>query len=453
MVQPGGDGITAGGPVSTAHEEAVAEPPPGSGTQEQGPPGRDLEGDERRTIALLSLPTLGFALSTTVVTTYLPVVVSGFVGSTAVIGALIAVEGLLALALPPLVGARSDHLRTRFGGRLPFLMAGTPLLALALVAMAFVGAFGFALLAVAAFFAAYYLAYEPYRALYPDLVAEEAVGRAQSTQAIARGVGTGVALVSGGLLLSLGQAAPFAGGAIIVIATNALFLHTLLRRLGVPRQQRAREAGRARDAFAELWRVARTQPPLRRYLVANGLWEAGLGAIKTFVILWITLGLGLSLSEASGVLAAAAVCVLGGAAVAGKLADRFGRARVMQFASVGFGAPMVVPFLSQEGALIVPLLPVIGVCGGIVMALPYALLVPMMPPSQHGLLSGFYSLTRGVGLMIGPLVAGVAIEIMRALDAPLGTQGFSAMWLVAGSLILATVPLSRRLRDTEPAAG
>lgn len=434
--------------MSTAHEGAITEPRPGPGTREPATSERRLHDRERRTIALLALPTLGFALSTTAVTTYLPVVASSFVGSTTVIGVLIALEGLLAFALPPLVGARSDSLRTRFGGRLPFLMAGTPLLALSLVAMGFVGALGFAILAVAAFFAAYYLAYEPYRALYPDLVPEEVAGRAQSGQAIARAVGTGLALVTGGLLLSLGQATPFVAAAVVVIAANGLFLLTLLRRRGVPHQRRAQDARRARDAFVELWRMVRTQPPMRRYLVANGLWEGGLAAIKTFVILWITLGLGLSLSEASGVLAAAAVCILVGAAVAGKLADRFGRARVMQFAAVGFGAPMVVPFLSQDAALIVPVLPLIGVSGGIVMALPYALLVPMMPESQHGLLSGFYSLSRGLGLAAGPLVAGVAIEVMRALGDPLGAQGFSALWLAAGTMILATVPLSRRLRAT-----
>ena len=434
--------------MSTAHEGAVTRPRPGGGTW-QPAPSENSRDRERRTIALLALPTLGFALSTTVVTTYLPVVASVFVGSTTVIGVLIAIEGLLAFALPPLVGARSDGLRTRFGGRLPFLMAGTPLLALALVAMGFVGALGFAILAVVAFFAAYYLSYEPYRALYPDLIAEEAASRAQSGQAIARGLGTGLALVSGGLLLSLGQAAPFAAGAVIVVGANGLFVHTLLRGRGVPRQRRSQDVRGARDAFAELWRVVRSEPPLRRYLLANGLWESGVGAIKTFVILWITLGLGLTLSQASGVLAAAALCILAGAAAAGKLADRFGRARVMQFAAVGFGAPMVVPFLSQEAALIVPVLPLIAVSGGIVMALPYALLVPMMPESQHGLLSGFYSLSRGLGLMAGPLVAGVAIETMQALGAPFGAQGFSAMWLAAGGLVLATVPLSRRLRAAE----
>lgn len=407
---------------------------------------RRLSGDERRRIALLALPTLGFALSITVVTTYVPVVASDFVGSSAVIGALIAVEGLLALVLPPLVGARSDSLRTRLGGRLPFLLAGAPLMAVALVGLGLVGAFAGALIGVTGFFAAYYLAYEPYRALYPDLIGDEAAGRAQSGQAVARGVGTALALVGGGMLLALGQPVPFVVAAIVVVLSFGAFAEALRRRGGIPRQAPTTDARRARDAFGELWRTIRFRPPLRRYLVANALWEGSLGAIKTFVILWITVGLGLSLTAAAGVLGGAAVCILAGAAVAGKLADRFGTARVMQVAAAGFGVPMVIPFLSKDPALLVPAVPVMAACGGIVMALPYALLIPMMSASEHGLLSGFYSLSRGLGLMLGPLLGGVAIEILRAFGNPLGTQGYAAVWAVAGGLLVASIPLVRRLR-------
>ncbi|HEV2820326.1 MAG TPA: hypothetical protein VGW11_07460, partial [Solirubrobacteraceae bacterium] len=91
----------------TSTDEATVDPQGsqsegGSDSEAQG--ARRLSGEERRRIALLALPTVGFALSITVVTTYVPVVASDFVGSSAVIGLLIAVEGLLALVLPPLVG-------------------------------------------------------------------------------------------------------------------------------------------------------------------------------------------------------------------------------------------------------------------------------------------------------------------------------------------------------------
>ena len=147
--------------MTQSDEAAVAQPgsqtDAGSHSETRGE--RPLSGEERRRIALLALPTLGFALSITVVTTYVPVVASDFVGSSAVIGLLIAVEGLLALVLPPLVGARSDSLRSRLGGRLPFLLAGAPLMALALVGLGLVGGFAGAFIGVTGFFAAYYVAY------------------------------------------------------------------------------------------------------------------------------------------------------------------------------------------------------------------------------------------------------------------------------------------------------
>ncbi|HEV2075672.1 MAG TPA: MFS transporter, partial [Thermoleophilaceae bacterium] len=416
----------------------------GSQAASAGQPDRALSREERRTLAVLSLPTLGFALTITTVTTYLPVVVSEFTGSTTAIGLLIGAEGILALFLPIVVGARSDRLATRLGGRLPFVLAGVPVMALALVLLGFVGGFVAATVVVLVFFAAYFLAYEPYRALYPDLVEEDAAGRGQSAQAVARGIGTGLALLGGGLLLAIGQPVPFIAAATLLMLATGVFVHTLLRRDGVPRYGSAGTT-RAREALSALRTMVREQRPLRDYLVANALWEAALGAIKTFVVLFVTVGVGLSLAGAAGVIGAAAVFVLLGAATAGKLADRFGRERVMRIAVTVYGVPLVVPFLTQEPEFVLPLMPVIATGAGVVMALPYALLIPMMPDSEHGLLTGFYSMSRGLGVVLGPILAGVAIEISRALGAPFGTDGYSVMWLVAGALLVASVPLLGRM--------
>jgi hypothetical protein len=56
---------------------------------------------------------------------------------------------------------------------------------------------------VAVFFVGYFIAYEPYRAFYPDLVGDEVAGRAQSTQAVWRGVGTGLAVCGAAALGSV----------------------------------------------------------------------------------------------------------------------------------------------------------------------------------------------------------------------------------------------------------
>src|SRR5918911_4483307 len=103
---------------------------------------RPLKRGEQRIVALLGIPTLALALVVTMVTTYLPVVARSFVGSTVVIGVIVGIEGLLALWLPLVVGTWSDRLRTRLGGRLPFVLAASPVLIVALAAMGAVDSVG-----------------------------------------------------------------------------------------------------------------------------------------------------------------------------------------------------------------------------------------------------------------------------------------------------------------------
>ncbi len=397
------------------------------------------------THALLAVPTFGFALAATTVGTYLPVLVADDAGSPTAIAALIAVEGVLALFLPVLIGARSDRLVTPIGGRLPFVLGGVPVVVAALVLLGFLNAPLPALAIVIVLFGAYYVAYEPYRTLYPDLVPERDAGRSQSAQAVARGVGTALALVGGGLLLAIAEPVPFVTAAGILLITTGAFTWALLRRDGPALQQEpAREMG-AIEAFRAVRRLLATRPDLRAFVAANALWEAALGAIRTFVVLWVTVGLGLSLVATAGVIGAAGVCVLAGAAVAGRLAERFGTRAVVRATAVTYGAPMVVPLLSDDPALLVPMIPVISASAGVMMALPYAMLIPMMPRAGHGLLTGVYSMSRGVGIILGPLLAGAAIEAQRALGTPLGAP-YSALWLVAGLLLLASVPLVTGIR-------
>jgi MFS family permease len=407
---------------------------------------RDLEAGERRAVTLLGLPTLALALAATIVTTYLPVVAKGFGGSTAVIGIVIGIEGLLALWLPLVAGSQSDRLRTRLGGRLPFLLGASPLVAIGLVAMGLVGSMGTLAVAALVFFVGYFLAYEPYRALYPDLIDDEAAGRAQGTQALWRGAGTGIALFAGGLLLSLGQIVPFAAAAVVFVAAIAVFGAILARR-GVPDSDQGGEAGGLREEFAAVFALVREHGELRAFLVANALWELSLGALKTFVVLYVTEGLGYSRSTASLFIGGVAVLVLFAALAGGKLADRFGRTNVLQVALPVFGLGLLVPFLVTTPWIIALSVPFIAIGGGVLMALPYAILQPLMPEGRHGALTGYYSLSRGLGTWLGPLAAGLTIS---ALSGPFsGTHGYQAVWGVcAAASLLSLLPL-RRLHETE----
>jgi len=418
---------------------ASSRPPAGELAQ------RSLTGEEKRTLALLGLPTFGLALATTVVTTYLPVLAKQFTGSTAVIGVIIGGEGIMALWLPLVAGTWSDQLRTRLGGRLPFVLAGAPVAALALALMGFVGSLVAMAGVVLVFFAAYYTTYEPYRALYPDLLDEEISGRGQSTQALWRGAGTGGALVGGGLLLSVGKPVPFIAAALLLLAALGAFALGVRRR-GVPAQERGEAAG-IRDALRGLRRLVSEHPALRAFLFANACWELSLSALKTFIVLYLTVGLGQGITAATGLIAAVAAIILIASPISGKLGDRLGTARVMNVAMWVYGLGLLVPFATRNPWILVPVLPAVAFGGAVILTLPYALLIPIMPREEHGLLTGYYSLSRGLGTMLGPLLAGVAIQLLQA---PLhSTQGYGAMWLVCSAAILASIPFLRAFRASE----
>jgi MFS family permease len=402
---------------------------------------RPLTRDEWRLLAVLGLPTFAYALATTVATTYLPVVASEFIRSTTVVGLLIGVEGVMALLLAVPAGALSD----RIGRRLPFVVAGTPVLVVALVAMGLARSLPIALVATLAFFAGYFVAYEPYRALYPDLVDEDIAGRAQSTQALWRGGGTILAIAAGGVLLSAGDTVPFVTGAAITAVVVCAFVALLPRVATLEARPDGHGHGAGiRAELGHVRRVLRERGDIRAFMVANALWELALGAMKTFIILYLSRGLGLSTADAGLAVGAGAIFVAIASPVSGKLADRFGAVRVMQAALLVYGLGLLVPLFVTSPLVVAAVAPVIAFGGGVVMTLPYALLMPLMDDSDHGLTTGLYSLSRGLGTALGPLLAGVAIQVLRG---PFGdTHGYQAMWGVCAVAILASIPVVNRLR-------
>jgi MFS family permease len=414
----------------------------GGETPEAGDGQRALRHEEKVELALLALPTFALALSITVVSTQLGEVTRAYTHQTTVIGAIIGGEGAMALWVPLIFGSWSDTLRTRIGGRLPFVLAGGAPAAVVLALIGVVHGLGLIALVAALFFFFYFIAYEPYRAMYPDMLPSEVGGRAQSAQAVARGIGTGFALLGGGLLLSLGRAVPFVVTAVIMVAALGGFVLLTLRR-GTPPQD-YRSAERPAQVARRLRRLVSQHPALRAYFFANALWETTLAALKAFIILYLTLGLGYSLSTASLIIGGVALVILIGAGGSGKLGDRFGRLRVVTIALVGYGAGYLILIFTTSRAVIGAAIPFVAIGGGTVMTMAYALLMPLMPEAEHGALTGFYSISRGVGIVLGPILAGALIWLTK--DSLFKTtDGFQAMWVVCAAATFGSLVFLRRM--------
>jgi MFS family permease len=393
----------------------------------------------------LGLGAFGLAFSITTTAAYLPPLLNRFTESGGLIGLILGAEGVFALALSPIVGPWSDAFQTPLGRRRPFMLVALGPMGFCLLLMPLMPNLWTTTVIVLSFFFAYYLYEPPYRGLYPDLLPERVYGRSQSVQHILRGIAIGVALVGGGLLFKLWRPAPFLLAS--VLTTTACGLAIWLVREDSGRQKRVFEG--FATYIKRSWDIFWHEGDVRRFLLANAAWEGTFAAARTFVVLYIIDGLNQSKVMSSAVLGAVATGYVIAAVFAGRLGDRFGLARVIFFASFVYGGGFLVGGLAQTWhdwyfALIVP----VAVAGGTVMTLAWGLLYKLVPAQHRGAASGLATTTKGIGLIIGAPLAGLAIDLARPYFE--STEGYQVLWPICGLPILAAIPLLVRLIEVEP---
>lgn len=389
---------------------------------------------------MLALPAFGLSLAYTLTTTYVPVLLEAMSGPV-VTGAMVGGEGVLAIFLPLLIGSWSD----RVNARLPFLLAGGLLAVVALVTLPIrPGSLTWVGICLGFFFVAYFVYSVPYYALYPDLVPREMMGRSQGVQGTFRAAALLLALSLGGLLLAAWQPLPFVIGA-SAIAVVTVVLTVLVRRRGNAQAHHVPERRSLRESF----QLLRRDPRIRRWMIANTCWEAAIGSLRIFVVLYFTVGLGLSLTTTSAALALVGLGALLAAPVAGKLADRYGPRPVIQAASWVFVAGLLPTQLTSSSLYIVAVVPV-AFAAVVLITLPYTLLVELLPQHRdHGVGAGLFQLSRGVGIVLGPLCAGLATDALSEGPGVYGiTSGYSAIFGVSAVFLLLSTLFVQRSDST-----
>lgn len=391
----------------------------------------------------LGLGAFGLAWSITTVAAYLPPVLEKFTDSSTLIGLVLAAEGVFAFFVPLLVGPMSDATQMSLGRRRPFMVLALGPMAVSLALVAFMHSFIGTALALFAFFFAYYIYEPPYRGLYPDLLPHTYFGRAQGVQHLFRGAALGGGLVGGGFLLHVWEPFPFVlAGGITLVACGAVVLLVREPPAGPPHYERLR------TFLAAPWRVVRRDRTVRRFLIANTAWEATFAGMRTFVVLYILKGLDESLYVSSTVLGAVAFGYVISAAVATRFGDHWGLGNVILGASVVYGLGLLSAGFATNWhwwyyGLVFP----VAMAGGTVMTLSWGLLFKLIPATDRGTITGLATTTKGIGLIVGPLAAGAAIDIFRPYLS--ATDGYAAVWPVVAIPVLAVIPLVVRLADAE----
>ena len=405
--------------------------------------GRLPENAEGPLIWTLGIGALGLAWSVTTVAAYLPAILGRFTASDTLIGFILGSEGIFALVLPLLIGPLSDATRTPLGRRRPYMAFAVIPLAFTLALLAFMPNLWATAFIFFSFSLAYYVYEPPYRGLYPDLISPSSYGRSQGTQHVMRGIALAGALVAGGVLLGVWNPFPFVVAAVITLLSCSIVVW-LVDEPELPSAPRARK----RSNLAAPFRIIRQHRDVRRFLIANTAWEAAFAGMRTFVVLYLTVGLGQPLWLSSVVLATVGGGYLVAAIVSGRWGDQFGIGWVIVAASVIYGVGLIGAVLAQSWHnWYFPLIFFVSIAGGTVMTLSWGLLFKVMPAGDEGTISGLAITTKGLGLLIGPPIVGATIDVAGTFLQ--STDGYAAMWLIVGLPVLLAIPLVVKLARIE----
>ena len=397
----------------------------------------------RRDTLVLGAGALGLAWALTTTAAYLPPILGRYTESTTLVGLVLAAEGVFALTLPLVIGPWSDTFHTPLGRRRPFMLVAVGPMTFALALLAFMPNLWTTALMLSALFFAYYVYEPPYRGLYPDVLPERVFGRAQGVQHVFRGLAIGGALIGGGYLFHLWNPAPF------LVAAGIVGIACLVPILFVREDGgHGRVFEGVRTYVAHSWGVLRSNRDVATFLVANTAWEGTFAGARTFVVLYVVEGLDEPLATSTYILAAVAGGYIVAALFAGPIGDRVGLARVITVASAIYGTGLLAGGLGRDwhAWYLAPIF-LVAIAGGTVMTLAWGLLFKLMPPGERGAISGLATTTKGLGLVVGPLLAGAAIDILRPhLES---TEGYQALWPVLGVPIILAIPLVARLAGAE----
>jgi Na+/melibiose symporter-like transporter len=348
----------------------------------------------------------------------------------AFIGFFLTLDNIAALLIQPPVGNLSDKLRTRIGRRMPFILIGAPLGALAFGWIPLAATLPLFVAGTTTLLLSMALWRTPVVALMPDITPSPLRSQANGIINFMGGVGGIVAFLVGASLYEMNPAYPFWLGSALVIA-SALLVFFFIREPAVVEPPQAQPNLLA--SVREVWQD-RDKSALR-ILLAIFCWFVGYAAIEAFFNLYAVNHLGITEANGTRLLGGLSLIFVLFALPSGFLGGRFGRRPVILAGVALLGLIIALLYALPPATLLAVLapLPVVGIsltAGGgasltliglllMVAAIGWALIninslpmvVDLTTPARIGTFTGLYYLFSTLAAIAGPNVYGWIVQL------------------------------------------
>ncbi len=348
----------------------------------------------------------------------------------AVIGFFMTLDNIAALFIQPPVGAWSDRLRTPLGRRIPFILFGAPVTALAfgLIPLASIIPLFVACTATTLLSAALWRT--PVVALMPDITPSVFRSQANGIINFMGGIGSIIALQTGGVLYEMSPNFPFwLGSALVVLAALIVFLFIEEPKDYAETEQQPGLLASLREVIAD------DDKSGLRLLLAIFFWFIGYSAIETFFTLYARNRLGLAVGVGATMLSVLPLFFVLFAIPSGFLGSRIGRRPTITIGLITLIFMLILFYVTPADALLTGIapLPLVGIpledggprmltlagvlliLGGVgwafvnINSLP--MVVDLTGEARIGTFTGLYYLFSTLSAIAGPNLNGWAVQL------------------------------------------
>ncbi len=441
----------------------------------------------------------------------LPFLVAGFVGDATkgtYLGILRSAGLLVAILVQPTAGLLSDRSTLRWGRRRPFVVVGTALDLVFLLAIGLSSTYWMLLVAVLLLQLSSNVAHGAMQGIIPDLVPEYQRGRASAVKAVMEllpiilvGLTTGPlvgaghvrsaillvgaflfvsalitafcvqeqplarsaaeplrpALIRIGLLTVIFAVVTTVFGGLVGVAGRLLSGRGMFQLLGVAL---AALIGMAGAIILGVWCSARVGigsgaaefPSFTWWVVNRLLFLAAVGSIQGFAQYFLgdVLRVPNAPAATSRLLMVVGIFTLASALPSGWLSDRLGRRRLVMLSGATAAAGTLLLFAAKDMSMVTLCGVIIGISTGIFMTVNWALGTNLVPASEAGMYLGVSNLAGAGAGVVGAGIGGPTADFFNIFQRGLGYQVIFAIY---GALfLLSTVALGRVSMDKRPLA-
>jgi MFS family permease len=367
--------------------------------------------------------------------------------------AFIGVGGVvISVIVQPTIGAISDYTVSRWGRRKPWIVIGSALDVVFLLAIAYSNS----ILAIAAFVAllsfSTNIARGPFQGYVPDLVPARQVGTASALVGLMQILGN----VTGFMLANAAAALDNLPLALIAVALVELVtMISVVWRVGRGQPPKPRDGKSWRSIAREAWGTDILQERSFVWLVASRLFFLmGGGILFNLVVAYLKQVFGLSQEEAAGVntilLVIVAVTNVIVILPAARLSDRVGRKPVIYASCVIGGAGIGLAALAPAIPVAIVGASLFGVSAGMFLSVDWALMTDIIPKASAGRYMGLSNVATGTS---GLLAVTTGALMMDAVNIAFGVgTGPRAAFLLGLAYYVVAAILLRPVKEPPASA-